>query len=274
MTANILLVEDDASARQSFAYLLKYANHQVCEVADGETAIQRLHSEAFDVVIADIILVGNDGRGSPNGIEVMQIARQQPYRPEVIIVTGHGSLDTAIRALHEGAIDYLLKPCSGEQLRAAVERALQRSRKQQRMRAAAEALAAVLENDEARSYGFSRPAAQRPLPRLAQELSTETLTLGTLRIGPTRREVVFNGEPVHLTNIEYLVLRYLAHYAGRICTSTDIVRFVHGVDASDNEARALVKPHIHNLRKKLPASFFMTERGIGYRLLVPDNYLS
>ncbi len=270
--ANILLVEDDPSVRQSFAYLLKYANYQVCEVADGQTAVERLKTEAFDVVIADIILVGTDGRSALNGIEVMKIARQQPYRPEVIIVTGHGSLDTAIRALHAGAIDYLLKPCNAEQLRAAVERALHRARKQQRVRAAAEALATVLENDEVRSYAAQRSAPQRYLPGPPREFPAETISLGKLSIGPTRREVTFDDKVVHLTNIEYLVLRFLAHYAGQVCTSSDIVRFVHGAETADTEARALIKPHIHNLRKKLPASLFMTERGIGYRLLVPDGY--
>lgn len=273
MTANILLVEDDASVRQSFAYLLKYANHRVCEVADGETAVERLASEQFDVVIADIILAGSDGRSTINGMEVMKIAREQRYRPEVIIVTGHGSLDTAIRALHDGAIDYLLKPCSGEQLRDAVERALKRSRNQQRMRAAAQSLAAVLQTEDTRNYDLSRSLPHQPALHNAQVLSNETITVGQLNVGPTRRDVTFAGQIVHLTNIEYLLLRYMAHYAGQICTSTDIVRFVHGTDTPDNEARALIKPHIHNLRKKLPSSLFVTERGIGYRLMMPDDYL-
>ncbi len=272
MNAKILLVEDDASARQSFAYLLQYANYQVCEAANGETAVERLQNDVFDVVIADIILTGSDGSGSLNGMDVMHIARQQPYRPEVIIVTGYGSLDTAIHALQEGAIDYLLKPCSGEQLRAAVERALYRSRKYQRMRMAAEALATVLEYDGVRSYSHSKPARQQPFLPISREFPAETLTLGKLIVGTTRREVSFDGKVVHLTSIEYLVLRYLAHYVGRVCTSSDIVRFVHGTDTPDSEARALIKPHIHNLRKKLPASLFMTERGIGYRLLLPDDY--
>lgn len=265
--ATILLVEDDESARRSLAQLMKYAGYHVHEAATGEAAQQLLTNEQFDVVIADIILGGGSSNGLINGIEVLRIARQQLYQPEVIILTGHGSLDTAIMALREGAIDYLLKPCSGTQLRAAVERALHRYRLRQQMRAAAEALATVLYGEDIAPLQSGNP----PTATATYSQPREVITIGVLALGPTRREVSFAGQAVHLTSIEYLLLRYLAHYAGQICSATDIVRFVHGTDCDEIEARALVKPHIHNLRKKLPASCLVTERGLGYRLIVPDD---
>ncbi|NJN66335.1 MAG: response regulator transcription factor [Chloroflexaceae bacterium] len=267
MIERILLVEDDETMRRSFLYLLKQANYQVREATDGETALELLTAESFDVVVTDIVM------GEVDGMKVLHVARQQPYRPEVIVLTGHGSFETAVMAVREGAFDYLVKPCDSNQFRETVARALQRHRAEQQVRNATRDLVAALYGD----VPLPPPQPHKPdhpPPALAadeQPPPSPSMTIGALAIGPTRRDVTFAGRTVYLTCTEYKLLCYLARYLGQLCTSPDIVRTTHQIEADETEAQALVKPHIHNLRKKLHPSYFVTERGTGYRLVVPDD---
>ncbi len=262
MKAHLLVVEDDATTLLSFVYRLRYAGYQVTEASDGEMAITLLEDGNFDVVITDIIL------GSVDGMEVLHVARQQAYSPEVIVLTGHGSFDTAVLALREGAFDYLVKPCTSEQLLVSVERAAQQHHSNQQVRAAARTLATAL-------YGTSLEKREAPIigqiagAALPATRDPASITIGDLIIGPTRMAVLFQGQRVRLTPTEYAVLRYLAEHVGQLCSSHDIIRTTHQYTVDDAEAQALVKPHIFNLRKKLAADYLLTERGIGYRLVDP-----
>lgn len=265
MAAAILVVEDDSTTRLSFVYRLQYAGYNVTEAPDGETALILMERQAFDVVITDIIM------GQVDGMEVLHMARQQPYLPEVIILTGHGSFDTAVQAVREGACDYLVKPCSTEQLLTCVAQAVARHQADQQVRDAARQLMHAL-------YGTTGNETSRSPQNQADtnpsSISTQTpacITIGALSLGATRSDVTFHGHPIRLTPIEYSLLRYLAERAGQICSSSDIVQSTHQISMDETEAQALVKPHIHNLRKKLAPDYLITKRGIGYRLNAPEE---
>jgi DNA-binding response OmpR family regulator len=265
MSARILLVEDDLTTRRSFFYLLTYANYQVAEAADGESALHLLAKEQFDVVITDIIMAEIDG------MEVLHVARNQPYAPEVIVITGHSSFETAVVAVREGAFDYLVKPCDGDLLCSTVDRALQRRRSQQDLRTAAEKLLAAL---QVNGIGCPQPQQSPPVssPMIDEEADEQcwiSVRIGAIVIGPTRNDVSFDGHEVRLTQTEYMLLRYLAEHSDQLCPSQQIVRHTHHIEIDAIEAQALVKPHIHNLRKKLHPDYFVNERGLGYRLIVP-----
>lgn len=122
--ARILLVEDDDAARFSLARVLERVGYQVEAVADGETAVALLDPAAagrhFDLVLTDLVMREIDG------IEVLDHARKLADPPEVILLTGYGTLQTAIDALRAGAFDYLLKPCKPDDLLRCIERAMER----------------------------------------------------------------------------------------------------------------------------------------------------
>lgn len=267
MQAHLLLVEDDPTTRLSFVYRLQYAGYEVTQAPDGETALTLLEENAFDVVITDIMLGGVDG------MEVLHAARLQSYRPEVIVLTGHGSLDTAVQAVREDAFDYLVKPCSLEQLLGCVAKAVDRHRSEQQVRAAAQTLLTVLYGEQEPRFIPHLPALPGPLPDRSSSTppSTTQITIGALVVGVTRKQVTFAGQPVQLTPTEYAILRYLAEHAGHICFYHDIVRSTHRIVADDIDVQALLKPHISNLRKKLSPEYLITERGSGYRLVNPDQ---
>lgn len=261
MKPRILVVEDDATSRITLAHLLQHAGYDVTQAADGEAAIDILEKEPFDVVVTDIVM------GTVDGIEVLHTARLQPGAPRVILLTGHGTLDTAVIAVRAGAHDYLLKPASKENLLDSVARAVQAQRDDESLRKAATMIKHIFDRRQPDEPGGKAEAA--PVHTAGAQ---PPLQLGDLVIGATRHEVLFKGQPVALTPIEYALLRFLAETPGETRTYQEIVLCTHGFEADDGDAQMLVRQHIRNLRKKLDPRYLMNDRGMGYRLITPDSY--
>lgn len=258
MKAHILVVEDDATARVLLSDLLRYAGYRVTEMPDGQSALDALERDNFDMVLTDIIM------GDVDGLEVLHTARIQPYRPAVILLTGHGTLNTCMAALRAGATDYLLKPCPDEALLACIERALQRYRDEQQLIEAADLIRNLYRPAEEPHTAASRKSTST---RVASE---QVLRVGALICGASRQEVTLQGQPVHVTPIEYAILRCLAETPGTVRTFREIVQHTHALDIDDAEAQTLLKVHISNLRKKLSPAHFVNHRGIGYMLIDPE----
>src|SRR5690606_25257001 len=119
MSGRILLVEDNCDERDLLTQLLEAQGLEVSGVGSFESAYKLLSDEAFDTVITDLDL---GGRG---GLDVCEaVAQLQPGLP-VLVVTGHGSLSTAIGALRSGAYDFITKPIDPQLLEVALRRALE-----------------------------------------------------------------------------------------------------------------------------------------------------
>ena len=108
--SKILLVDDEVIFASNMAKLLNKRGYLVTAVEDGESALQELEKQDFDVVVLDIKMPGLDGIATLKEIAKMGLLTQ------VLILTGHGSVDTAIEALKLGAYDYLTKPCEIDEL--------------------------------------------------------------------------------------------------------------------------------------------------------------
>jgi signal transduction histidine kinase len=118
---SVLVADDHVQVRSFLAEYLRSLGHRVQTAADGEQAatLIRTHAEGFALVISDLQMPRLDGLG------VLQVTKALAPDTEVIILTGHPTLESAIGALREGAYDYLLKPVENlDELRAVVERAL------------------------------------------------------------------------------------------------------------------------------------------------------
>jgi DNA-binding response OmpR family regulator len=207
---------------------------------------------------------------------VLQAARLQAYRPEVILITGYGSLETSLAAFRKGAYDYLLKPCASAALLECVERAVQRRAFElQLLEAAAHLFPAITRTETSMEQSTPLMTMTNDTSSKASDMSLRpaislpVVHIGVLSIGRTRYEVVFDGQPVRLTPIEYAVLDYLAQHPGEVCRCCDIVQYTHGLETSNTDAQALVRPHIYNLRKKIDPAYLVTRRGIGYVLVNP-----
>jgi len=120
--AHILLVDDQSSIRLTLTALLKQAGHTLAQAASGEDALQKVAKDDFDIVITDLNL------GDCSGLEVLKATKINNPQTEVIVLTGYGSVESAVMAMKNGAIDYLTKPIDSEELKLAIARATERQK--------------------------------------------------------------------------------------------------------------------------------------------------
>jgi len=106
----ILVVDDDAFFRHQYGDILTEAGYDVLTAASAEEALDVLAAEPFDVLLTDMVLPGI------SGLDLLKQVRRRESPPEVILVTGHATVETAIHALKSGARDYLVKPFDPEML--------------------------------------------------------------------------------------------------------------------------------------------------------------
>ena len=118
--AHLLLVDDDRGFRRSTAALLRQDGYRVDEAEDALEAKQRLDANRFDLVLLDVRLPGLDG------IELVEVLRRWGQTTPVLMVSGFGTVESAVGALHAGADDFLTKPVEPEVLSARVEQLLAR----------------------------------------------------------------------------------------------------------------------------------------------------
>jgi len=140
----VLVVDDEAAARSALTQLLEEEGYEVRSAGDAYKAIGRTDAWAPDLAITDLAMPGMDG------VELMERLRASyPHLP-VVVMTAHGSVESAVQALQKGADDYLTKPLNFEHIllvarRAVERRALMREAKQLRARLAAQRVPAQLE---------------------------------------------------------------------------------------------------------------------------------
>jgi DNA-binding response OmpR family regulator len=280
LAATILLVEDDPAARIVTKDILQRAGYIVQDAADGETALRLLQNHVFDIVVTDIRMRVVDG------LQVLESARQMPYLPEVILLTGYGSMETAVAALRRGAYDYLMKPCPPHQLVECVARAVQHHREQQRQAGALQAILDIASRARDKETPAITPilasltvgqvgqVGQMEPPPANDPLTAETnryLRVGNLTLDVYRHRVLINDEPLRVTQIEYELLHCLAIAQGRVLTYREIARHTHHQEMDESEARTLLKQHVRNLRNKIGNDYVINIRGIGYMLVDPHD---
>ena len=220
----VLVVDDEPQIRRSLRVALRANGYEVEEAATGGAALEQVATRPPALVILDLSLPDLDG------VEVCRRLREWTQLP-VIILSANGEDEAKVRALDEGADDYVTKPFSVLELLA-------------RMRVAV------------------RRAAR------ATETAAVVIHAGDLEIDLSRRLVLRSGEEVHLTPTEYGVLRYLAEHAGRVVTHGQLLRSVMGPGYED--AVGSLRVYVASLRKKLEADasqphLITTEPGVGYR---------
>ena len=108
--STILLVDDEEVFTSNMSKLLTSRGYRVTAVNNGGSAIRALQENAYDVVVLDLKMPGMDG------ITTLKEIQKLGLFTETLILTGHGSIDTALEALRLGAYDYLTKPCEVDDL--------------------------------------------------------------------------------------------------------------------------------------------------------------
>jgi len=120
----VLVVDDEPGIRESLIGVLEDENYQAEAVGSGEECLQKLLTKAFHVVLLDIWLPGMDGLETLEQIQQLDPSR----RPVVVVISGHGTIETAVKATKLGALNFLEKPLSLEKVTLSVKNAVERRR--------------------------------------------------------------------------------------------------------------------------------------------------
>ena len=164
----VLLVEDDEALRVTQSLYLKQEGIEVVAVHDRTRAHQELLRQGFDVVVTDMRL------GHENGMDVLRDVRELQPTAEILVITGYGSVDSAVTAMKEGAYDYLTKPVDPEQLVHTINKAWERRNLRQQV--------TNLQARFAQEAGLNQivavsPAMQRILQTIQDVAETEATVL-------------------------------------------------------------------------------------------------
>jgi len=223
----VLIVDDEPQILRALRVALRANGYEVEDAMTGTAALEAVAVRPPELILLDLALPDIDG------VEVCRRVREWSRIP-IIVLSAHGEEEAKVRALDEGADDYLTKPFSVPELLA-------------RMRVALRHAAAVA------------------------EIGVQVVRAGDVEIDLARRAVRRGGREVHLTPTEYGLLRFLTQHAGRVITHGHLLRSVLG--AGYDEGTGSLRVHIVSLRKKLEAdpshpALLITEPGVGYRLRV------
>jgi two-component system, NtrC family, response regulator AtoC len=119
--SQVLLIDDDAHNREALSLLLNKAGYQIGTAASGEEALAILAETPYAVIVTDLFLPG------VSGIDILKKVKSDYPYSNVILITGHGSAETAVEAMKEGAFDYITKPVAFDKLEILITKALEKS---------------------------------------------------------------------------------------------------------------------------------------------------
>ncbi len=169
MKRRILVVDDEAAILHSLSGVLEDEGYEVATASSGEQALERMEPDDPDLVLLDVWLPGKDG------LETLAALRERYADLPVLMMSGHGTIETAVKATKLGAFDFIEKPLNLDKVLLAIENALKASRLLQENR-------------------YLREHAQRPYTMEGNSPALAELREQIRVIGPTRASVLITGE--------------------------------------------------------------------------------
>jgi two-component system response regulator MtrA len=261
-SGHILIIDDEASLRQTLARILQRVGFEVTTTASGQEGIALLSQHAFDLVYLDLRMP------EMNGLDVLQqIHAKYPDLP-VILFTAQPDLHSAVEALRRGATDYLLKPLKPQAVIDRTQAILankQKERRKREIQRQIDALQAELNSLENES---APPSAQQ-----AASSDDRFLKRGMLTMDTHTRRVMIQDQVMSLSPTSFDYLLVLARHSPNTVDYQTLVTEAQGYETDAREAQELTKWHVHNIRQAMetnanPSIRIVTIRGAGYRLVI------
>ena len=118
--ANILIIDDEKSIRKTLRDILEYEGYKVTEAADGAEGLQKIKDEEFAAILLDVKMPKMDG------MEVLKELQANSNEVPVIMISGHGTMETAVEAVKKGAYDFVQKPMDLNRLLVTIRNAMEK----------------------------------------------------------------------------------------------------------------------------------------------------
>jgi DNA-binding NtrC family response regulator len=167
--ARVLVVDDHSPARESMIVALRHGGYQADACRSAAEALTRLSAETYDVVITDLRMPGM------SGLEFIRALENRPHGAQILMVTAHATVASAVEAMRHGAFDYIEKPFDADQLEQLVARALEHGR-------------ALDQRPPTRGIG------QPPTAMIGSSNAMQSLRTRIAQVAPTRETVLITGE--------------------------------------------------------------------------------
>jgi DNA-binding response OmpR family regulator len=262
---HILIIDDEASLRQTLARILQRAGFEVTTAANGKDGLALVHEHPFDLLYLDIRMP------DISGLELLKnIHTKFPELP-VILFTAQPDLNSAVEALRRGATDYLLKPLKPQTVIDRTQSILankQKERRKRELQRQIDMLQAEVMALENTASTHSDPEAQ-----LKDSSDDRFIKRGMLTLDLHTRRVTMNERVINLppTSFDYLLV--LARHTPNIVDYQTLVSEAQGYEADMREAQELTKWHIHHIRQAIEPDkrkpvHVINVRGAGYRLVL------
>ncbi len=259
--ARILIVDDERTTRLSLSEIFSLRGANTSTAADGTEALNQIRQTAFDLIILDVKMPGL------SGLQVLEYVQDHAPGTVCILLTAHATIDSAIRALRQGAFDYVLKPAQPKAIIEVVERGLAKRQEFLRRKNLVDLMEQTVEAFKA---GAPVPPPAVAVPS-STALSNPILSAGNLTADLHRREAKLDDRLLDLTPTEFDTLVYFIRNSERVVSCRDLVKAVHGYETTENSARPIMRVHIHRLRQKIEVNAasperLLTIRSAGYML--------
>ncbi len=262
---HILIIDDEASLRQTMARILQRAGYEVTTAANGKDGLALIAEQAFDLLYLDIRMP------DISGLELLKLIHAQFPELPVILFTAQPDLNSAVEALRRGAVDYLLKPLKPQAVIDRTQALLADKQKERRKREILRQMEElqnelnVLESSEAGTHPSKQDSASAADDRFVKR--------GELILDLHTRHVTMKGQPVTLppTSFDYLLV--LARHTPNVVDYKTLVAEAQGYETDTREAQELTKWHIHHIRQAIEPNarnpvHVINVRGSGYRLVM------
>ena len=230
--SKILIIEDEEKIARFVELELSHEGYETDKATNGREGLEKIESGGYDLVILDIMLP------ELNGIEVLRRARRTTDVP-VILLTARDSVTDKVSGLDMGADDYITKPFAIEELLARI-RAILRS---------------------------SEKAAEKAPEPAEKEEDGSILSCSGVEMNTDSHEVTYNGQPVELTNREFILLRTLMENKNVAMTREKLLCDAWGYDYYGETN--IIDVYVRYIRHKTSDDVIKTIRGVGY--IVSDN---
>jgi len=266
MDGHILIIDDEASLRQTMARILQRAGYETTTAANGQEGLNLVSEHSFDLVYLDIRMP------DVSGLDLLKTIHAKFPDLPVILFTAQPDLNSAVEAVRRGATDYLLKPLKPQAVIERTKAILEKNQVERRKRE----IQRQIDSLQSELNELEKGSGEKETELKQEQASTRNdrfVQCGVLKLDLYSRRVTMEDDEVNLPPTSFDYLLSLARHSPNVVDYQTLVSEAQGYETDTREAQELTKWHIHNIRQAMEPDprkpvYVINVRGTGYRLVM------